>query len=71
MIHDGNEWVCFIWRWVQRDGNHECVKRGEESGIDWRMETIDFDDGLLLELFLTERKIRRAMQDELASSGCV
>ena len=47
------------------------MKSGEESGIDWRMETIDFNDGLLLELFLTGRKFRRAMQDELASSGCV
>ena len=44
---------------------------GDESGIDWRMETIDFSEGLLLELFLIGKEIRRAMQDELASSGCV
>ena len=35
------------------------------------METIDFSEGLLLGLFRTEREIRRAMQNELASSGCV
>ena len=35
------------------------------------MEMIDFIEGLLLELFLAEREIRHAMQDELASSGCV
>ena len=44
---------------------------GDESGIDWRMETIDFSEGLQLGLFLTEKENRRAMQDELASSGCV
>lgn len=43
----------------------------DESGIDWRMEMIDFSEGLLLGLFLTEKEIRRAMLDELASSGCV
>ena len=47
------------------------MKGGDESGIDWRMETIDFSEGSSLELFLTEREIRRAMQDELASSGCI
>ena len=44
---------------------------GDESGIGWRMETIDFSEGLPLGLFLTEKVNRRAMQDELASSGCV
>ena len=47
------------------------MKRGEKSGIDWRMETIDFNDGLLLGMLFTERKTRRAMQDERASSGCL
>ncbi len=47
------------------------MKGGDESGIDWRMETIDFSEGLSLELVLTEREIRRAMQDELASSGFI
>ena len=45
--------------------------KGDESGIDWRMETIDFSEGLTLGLFLTEKDIRRAMQDELASSRCL
>ena len=35
------------------------------------MATIDFIEGLLHEMFLAEKEIRRAMQDELASSGCV
>lgn len=44
--------------------------KANESGIYWRMETIDFSEGLPLGLILTEKEIRRAMQDELASSGC-
>ena len=45
--------------------------KGDESGIDWRMETIDFSKGLPLGFFLTEKEIRGAMQDVLASSGCL
>ena len=54
-----------------KSGQQRQVHEGDESGIDWRTETIDFSEGLLLELVLTEKEIRRAMQDELAGSGCV